>query len=295
MGVYGGYFGAGIGILMLAVLGAMGLTNIHQMNGLKNLGALVINAVAAALFAVSGIVRWPIAIAMAVGGLVGGYGGAVLAQRVPQIWVRRAITGVGLMAFVWLLVAALTWYNPEKARPVSCGRAISAEVPMKRRDFLRCGATAAGAFVSLNRFPHHLYAADVKKTPQDLVTLGKTGIKVSRLAQGTGTNGVNHSSNQIRQMGDRGLADLLVKGVDNGLHFWDLADQVRQPSAREARAADRQARQGRDPHQDPRQHRAGDARRSRSVPHRRWASITSTSCCCTACSTRTGRRRGPAR
>ena len=103
VGVYGGYFGAGIGILMLAVLGAMGLTNIHQMNGLKNLGALVINAVAAALFALSGIVRWPIAIAMAVGGLVGGYGGAVLAQRVPQIWVRRAITGVGLRAFVWLL------------------------------------------------------------------------------------------------------------------------------------------------------------------------------------------------
>jgi uncharacterized protein len=104
VGVYGGYFGAGIGILMLAVLGAMGLTNIHQMNGLKNLGAMVINAVAAALFAVSGIVRWPIAIAMAVGGLIGGYGGAVLAQRVPQIWVRRAITGVGLLAFVWLLV-----------------------------------------------------------------------------------------------------------------------------------------------------------------------------------------------
>jgi uncharacterized membrane protein YfcA len=104
VGVYGGYFGAGIGILMLAVLGAMGLTNIHQMNGLKNLGALVINAVAAALFAMSGIVRWPIALAMAVGGLIGGYAGATLAQRVPQIWVRRAITAVGLMAFVWLLV-----------------------------------------------------------------------------------------------------------------------------------------------------------------------------------------------
>jgi uncharacterized protein len=104
VGVYGGYFGAGIGILMLAVLGAMGLTNIHQMNGLKTWGALVINAVAAAIFAVSGIVRWPIALAMAVGGLLGGYGGARLAQRVPQIWVRRAITGVGLAAFVWLLM-----------------------------------------------------------------------------------------------------------------------------------------------------------------------------------------------
>ena len=96
---------------------------------------------------------------------------------------------------------------------------------MKRRDFLRCGAAAAGAFISLDTFPHHLYASDQKKLATDVVTLGRTGIKVSRLAQGTGTNGVNHSSNQIRQMGDRGLADLLVKGVDNGLHFWDLADQ----------------------------------------------------------------------
>ena len=50
VGVYGGYFGAGIGILMLAVLGAMGLTNIHRMNGLKNWGALCINAVAALIF-----------------------------------------------------------------------------------------------------------------------------------------------------------------------------------------------------------------------------------------------------
>ncbi len=96
---------------------------------------------------------------------------------------------------------------------------------MKRRDFLRCGAAATGALLSLDRFPHHLYASASKKLATDIVTLGNTGIKVSRLAQGTGTNGVNHSSNQIRQMGTRGLADLLVKGVDNGLHFWDLADQ----------------------------------------------------------------------
>ena len=104
VGVYGGYFGAGIGLLMLAVLGAMGLTNIHQMNGLKTLGALAINLVAAALFAVSGIVWWPVALAMALGGVTGGYWGAWLAQQVPQAWVRRAITGVGLGAFVWLLV-----------------------------------------------------------------------------------------------------------------------------------------------------------------------------------------------
>jgi aryl-alcohol dehydrogenase-like predicted oxidoreductase len=95
---------------------------------------------------------------------------------------------------------------------------------MKRREFIRCTTAAAGTAL-LGRFPHHLYAATTTKSAQDVVALGKTGIKVTRLAQGTGTNGVNHSSNQIRRMGDRGLADLLVRGVDNGIHFWDLADQ----------------------------------------------------------------------
>jgi uncharacterized protein len=102
VGVYGGYFGAGIGILMLAVLGAMGLSNIHRMNGLKNWGALCINAVAALIFSASGVVNWPFAIVMAVGGLIGGYSGAWLAQRVAQTSVRRAISAIGLSAFVWL-------------------------------------------------------------------------------------------------------------------------------------------------------------------------------------------------
>ncbi len=102
--VYGGYFGAGIGILMLAVLGFMGLTNIHRMNGLKNWGALCINAVAVVMFAAGGIVDWPVALTMAVGGIVGGYAGSRAAQRVGQQLVRHAIVAVGLAAFVWLLV-----------------------------------------------------------------------------------------------------------------------------------------------------------------------------------------------
>src|SRR5689334_24460710 len=102
--VYGGYFGAGIGILMLAALGAMGLTNIHRMNGLKNWGALCINAVAVVMFAAGGIVNWPVALTMAVGGVVGGYAGSRAAQRVGQQRVRHAIVAVGLAAFVWLLV-----------------------------------------------------------------------------------------------------------------------------------------------------------------------------------------------
>ncbi len=104
IGIYGGYFGAGIGILMLAVLGFMGLTNIHQMNGLKNWGGLCTNFVAAAMFAAGGIVNWPVATAMAVGGLLGGYGGSRLAQRVGQQVVRYAIVAIGFGAFVWLLM-----------------------------------------------------------------------------------------------------------------------------------------------------------------------------------------------
>ena len=102
VGIYGGYFGAGVGILMLAALGMMGLTNIHRMNGLKNWGGMCMNAVAAVTFTISGLVDWPVALAMAVGAIAGGYGGARLAQRVGQRPVRRAIIVIGLLSTVWL-------------------------------------------------------------------------------------------------------------------------------------------------------------------------------------------------
>jgi uncharacterized membrane protein YfcA len=101
--VYGGYFGAGIGILMLAALGFMGLTNIHRMNGLKNWGAMCINGAAVVMFVAGGIVQWPVALTMAAGGVIGGYAGARLAQRVGQERVRHAIVVIGLAAFFWLL------------------------------------------------------------------------------------------------------------------------------------------------------------------------------------------------
>src|SRR5918993_3735340 len=116
--------------------------------------------------------------------------------------------------------------DPHAHGPVASQEGRLEGADMKRRDFLRCGSAAAGtALLGLHQFPHHVYASATKKTAQDLVTLGKTGIQVTRLAQGTGTNGVNRSSNQIRTMGDKGLSDLLVRGVDKGVHFWDLADQ----------------------------------------------------------------------
>ena len=102
VGIYGGYFGAGVGILMLAALGFMGLTNIHRMNGLKNWGGMCMNAVAAATFIVSGLVDWPVALAMAVGATAGGYAGARLAQRVGQQRVRQAIIAIGILSTIWL-------------------------------------------------------------------------------------------------------------------------------------------------------------------------------------------------
>ena len=104
VGVYGGYFGAGIGILMLAALGFMGFSNIHRMNGLKNWGAFCMNVVAALTFAFSGIVDWPVAASMAVGSIAGGYLGARAAQRVPQGVVRGMVAVVGLTSGVWLLL-----------------------------------------------------------------------------------------------------------------------------------------------------------------------------------------------
>ncbi len=101
--IYGGYFGAGIGILMLAVLGFMGLTNIHQMNGLKNIFGSSINAVAAIYFILAGLVNWQAALLMMAGAIIGGYGAAGLAQRLGQKFVRRAVIVIGLAMTISLL------------------------------------------------------------------------------------------------------------------------------------------------------------------------------------------------
>jgi uncharacterized protein len=102
--VYGGYFGAGIGILMLAALGFMGLSNIHQMNGLKNIFGSSINAVAAVYFIVVGLVNWPAALLMAAGSIIGGYGAAGLARRLGQKFVRRTVIVIGLAMTISLLI-----------------------------------------------------------------------------------------------------------------------------------------------------------------------------------------------
>jgi uncharacterized membrane protein YfcA len=102
--VYGGFFGGGIGILMLAALALMGLEDIHEMNALKMLLATLINGIAVVTFAMARAVAWPEALLMAVGAIAGGYGGAALARRVPQQAVRTFVVVVGFMLSIYLFV-----------------------------------------------------------------------------------------------------------------------------------------------------------------------------------------------
>lgn len=98
---YGGYFGGGMGILMLAAFAAMGMDDLNAMNGLKAILGVLINGVAVAAFVLAGIVAWQHALPMLAAGIVGGYAGARMSRKVPKQAVR---------AFVVLVGAALTTY-----------------------------------------------------------------------------------------------------------------------------------------------------------------------------------------
>jgi aryl-alcohol dehydrogenase-like predicted oxidoreductase len=95
---------------------------------------------------------------------------------------------------------------------------------MNRRDFFVRSAASAGAILALDKFPHHLYAG-TRKNATDRVQLGPMKVELSRLAMGTGTNGAGGSSNQTRKLGLAGVADLFKAAFDNGVTFWDAADQ----------------------------------------------------------------------
>ncbi|MBL9176765.1 MAG: sulfite exporter TauE/SafE family protein [Verrucomicrobiaceae bacterium] len=98
--IYGAFFGAGIGILMLASFGFMGMTDIHEMNALKNLLGSLINVVAAVWFVAAGMVSWPQAFALTAGALIGYYFGAHYSQRIPPQRVRHLITAIGFVISV---------------------------------------------------------------------------------------------------------------------------------------------------------------------------------------------------
>jgi uncharacterized protein len=101
--IYGGYFGAGNGILMLAAMGILGLHDINRANGIKNFLGICINSIAVLSFALMNLVVWSDALLMAVGALLGGYCGASMAVRIGQRWVRRGIVVIGFVIFMVMI------------------------------------------------------------------------------------------------------------------------------------------------------------------------------------------------
>ena len=126
--VYGGFFGAGIGILMLATMGFMGQSDIHQMNRLKNISAVAINGVAGITFALSGQVRWSLALIMMVSAVAGGYLSAGVAQKVGPVWARRAVVVIGLAIGVYTLLRN----DPRTTEPASGSDRDSVILPAPR-------------------------------------------------------------------------------------------------------------------------------------------------------------------
>ena len=94
---YGGYFNGGLGILLLALFGLLGQTQLNAMNGLKNLVSALLTAIAVAVYAAGGVVNWRYALLMMVAATAGGYIGARVARRIPALWLRWGIVATGLV------------------------------------------------------------------------------------------------------------------------------------------------------------------------------------------------------
>lgn len=99
--VYGGFFGAGMGILMLASLAMAGHDDVHEINAIKNLLSAVIYSVTVLTFVIAGAVSWPHTLVMLATATLGGYWGASIARKIPAIWLRRFIITVGFALSVF--------------------------------------------------------------------------------------------------------------------------------------------------------------------------------------------------
>ncbi|MET0627216.1 MAG: sulfite exporter TauE/SafE family protein [Acidimicrobiia bacterium] len=103
-GVYGGYFGAAQGVILLALLGIFIADDLQRLNGVKNVLALIANGVAAIIFVFAADVAWDVAALIALGSIVGGQVGAHVGRRIPERWLRVVIVVIGVVAAVRLIV-----------------------------------------------------------------------------------------------------------------------------------------------------------------------------------------------
>ena len=108
IGLYGGYFGAGLGILMLSTLSLLHLGNIHHVNGLKTALAGMINGIAVVVFVISGNVNWKLAVPMLLSASFGGWLGATLARKMDRTVVRRLVITIGVLLTSWYF--AQQWF-----------------------------------------------------------------------------------------------------------------------------------------------------------------------------------------
>jgi len=122
IGIYGGYFGAGIGILMLSSLSLLNLGNIHHVNGLKTVLAGLINGVSVVIFVWTGNVKWDLAIPMIVSAIIGGWLGASWARKLDKRLVRRLVITIGVVLTIWYF--AQRWMSGEESQ-----RPLVPEVP----------------------------------------------------------------------------------------------------------------------------------------------------------------------
>jgi len=104
VGIYGGYFGGGMGFVILAMLSAFGMADIHEMNALKIVLSSATNGIAVLIFILKHAVFWPQALVMICGAALGGYFGAHYSLRLPKLWVRRFViaVGVGMTAYFFV-------------------------------------------------------------------------------------------------------------------------------------------------------------------------------------------------
>ncbi len=104
IGIYGGYFGAGIGFITLGMLAALGMHDVHAMGAIRTLLAVVINAAAVLIFVVARAVLWPQCLVMIAGSMTGGWFGAHFAQKADPVKVRRVVIGIGLAMTAYYFV-----------------------------------------------------------------------------------------------------------------------------------------------------------------------------------------------